>query len=56
MNYIFSGEVTGVELYDYERDPNESRNLAGYPEYVEALETLQNAFTRRLAHLPPRTN
>jgi iduronate 2-sulfatase len=36
-----SGPVLDIELYDYESDPAESRNLAGDPAYTEVLAEMQ---------------
>jgi iduronate 2-sulfatase len=37
----FEGPVVDIELYDYEVDPEETRNLATDPEYAEVLEEMQ---------------
>ena len=30
------GQQVAVELYDYQKDPNETKNVAENPEYAEA--------------------
>ena len=41
-------KVSGVELYDYEVDPNETRNLAGDPAYAKVVMEMQ---AKLIAHL-----
>ncbi|WP_367388012.1 sulfatase [Lewinella sp. LCG006] len=41
-------KVSGVELYDYETDPNETRNLAGDPAYAKVVMEMK---AKLLAHL-----
>ena len=36
-----TGPVVDIELYDYLKDPEETRNLANDPQYAEALRTMQ---------------
>ncbi len=54
-NYTLSGEVLGRELYDYEVDPNETRNFAGLPEYKPVQADMMKQFDELLPHLPMRT-
>lgn len=46
-----------VELYDLEKDPHETRNLADSPEHAEALQTLKHLLTESMKRdndfLPP---
>lgn len=37
------GEILDIELYDYYKDPNETRNLATDPKYADVLVDLQRA-------------
>ncbi len=54
LRYTHSGEVLGRELYDYEADPNETRNFAGSPEYKTVLADMIRQFDKTLPHLPVR--
>jgi arylsulfatase A-like enzyme len=54
LDYVFSGEVVGRELYDYKTDPNETRNLSTSPEYRDILEDLVKQFDEVLQYLPKR--
>ncbi|WP_168433614.1 sulfatase [Pontiella sulfatireligans] len=54
LQYTHSGEVVGRELYDYEADPNETRNVAGMPEYSPVLTDMTEQFDIVLPHLPKR--
>lgn len=37
----------GVELYDYETDPHETRNLANDPKYAETVKEMKNLLLKR---------
>jgi iduronate 2-sulfatase len=37
----FNGPVLDIELYDYQEDPQETRNLSGDPAYAEVLSDMQ---------------
>ena len=52
--YAFSGTVVGVELYDYQTDPNESRNLAEALDYNKVPNRMVKLFDEVLPHLPAR--
>ena len=52
MGWNLSGERVAVELYDYARDPLESRNVANDPAYAEVRRTLE----QRLRAGPPGLN
>ncbi len=54
LKYSLSGEVLGRELYDYQIDPDETRNRAGDPEYSRVLAALTLQFDETLPHLPAR--
>lgn len=54
-NFSHSGDVVGQELYDYVRDPGETRNHAGDPEYGPVLAGMMRQFDEVLPHLPERT-
>ena len=34
-------KILGEELYDYEKDPNETVNVAGDPQYAAALKQMK---------------
>ena len=34
-------KILGEELYDYEKDPNETVNVAGDPQYAKALKQMK---------------
>ena len=53
-DYRHTGEVAGRELYDYECDSHETRNLAGSSTHREVLADQVRLFDRTLAHLPER--
>jgi arylsulfatase A-like enzyme len=51
-NEAYSGkEITGIELYDYEKDPLETRNLAKDKDYKDILAGMK---TRLVGHLNDR--
>ena len=52
---VFSGDVGSVELYDYESDPREEKNVAKDSRYVSVLQQHQAIFDQLLKHLPKRT-
>ena len=52
---VFSGDVGSVELYDYESDPREEKNVAKDSRYVSVLQQHQALFDQLLKHLPKRT-
>ncbi len=54
LRYTFSETVVGVELYDYQTDPNESRNLAEDPDYNKIRSQMVKLFDEVLPHLPAR--
>ena len=43
-----------MELYDYESDPRERKNVATDSEYDSVLQQHQIVFDRLLKHLPKR--
>jgi iduronate 2-sulfatase len=51
---VFGGKVLGIELYDYEKDPSESQNVAGKQAYSKVLKAQQILFDRLLSYLPNR--
>ncbi|MBK1875855.1 sulfatase [Pelagicoccus mobilis] len=54
LDYEFSGDVIGRELYDYKLDPEETRNFASSPEYRDVLRNMTQVFDETLKHLPER--
>jgi arylsulfatase A-like enzyme len=54
LQYIWSGDVVGRELYDYQLDANESRNLVESAEYRTVLDDMVQQFDMVLPHLPDR--
>ncbi|MDF7824051.1 sulfatase [Pontiellaceae bacterium B12227] len=42
-----SGPTVATELYDYEKDPQETVNLAGNPEYKAVVEKFEHLFRQR---------
>ncbi len=54
LSFTLSGEVVGVELYDYQTDPDESRNLATATDYRVELNEMARLFDNTLSHLPLR--
>ena len=52
LRYNFSETVVGVELYDYQTDPNESRNLAEDSDYNRIRSQMVKLFDEVLPHLP----
>lgn len=54
-DYAATGEVVGRELYDYQVDPDESRNLAASIEHRDIMNQLVKVFDQTLPHLPPRS-
>lgn len=53
-DYTLSGKVLGTELYDYETDPHERRNLAADPEHGAVRAEMARRFGETLPHLPKR--
>ena len=47
----YSGPVVATELYDYETDPLETKNLAGKPETAEIERELRAEFRKRFPYL-----
>lgn len=54
LRYTFSETVVGVELYDYQTDSNESRNLADDPDYNKVRTKMVKLFDEVLPNLPAR--
>lgn len=54
LAFTLSGNVLGVELYDYETDPAESRNLAPDSDYQDKLKEMVQLFDQTLPDLPNR--
>ena len=51
---VFGRKVLAAELYDYEKDPQERKNLAADPAYARILQEQQALFDRLLPDLPAR--
>ena len=47
----YSGPVVATELYDYEADPLETKNLAGTPEAMKVEGELRGKFRARFPYL-----
>ena len=54
LRYMFSETVVGVELYDYQTDPNEKRNLAEDLGYHKIRSQMVKLIDEVLPHLPAR--
>jgi len=54
LDYEFTGEGVGRELYDYKNDPDETQNFADAPEYRSILAEQVKLFDETLPHLPAR--
>ncbi len=44
-------DIDGRQLFDYQEDPRETVNMAGYPEYAEAEAGLRDALHQWLESL-----
>ncbi len=42
-------DIVEVELYDYQKDPNETTNFANNPEYAEVLRKFKKQFSSYFA-------
>ena len=51
---VFNPDVGSVELYDYELDPREQKNVAKDSQYASVLQQHQTLFDQLLNHLPKR--
>ena len=54
LQYTHSGQGVGCELYDYQVDPNETRNLAASVEHRGVLAKMAEEFDKVLPDLPER--
>ncbi|WP_168441909.1 sulfatase [Pontiella desulfatans] len=54
LHYTHSGEVIGRELYDYQSDPQETRNLATSLKHVDMCADMIREFDQVLPNLPDR--
>jgi arylsulfatase A-like enzyme len=50
-----TAQIESVELYDYQTDPLERKNLASNTEHLAALNEQQDLFDKLLPHLPKAT-
>jgi arylsulfatase A-like enzyme len=47
------GKTVGIELYDYEKDPRGTVNVANEPEYKKTLEELKERFNKTWGDICP---
>ena len=50
-----TAQIESVELYDYQFDPLERKNLASNTEHLAVLKEQQGLFDKLLPHLPKAT-